>query len=141
MEQRISLITLGVKDLQRSREFYERLGWQRSMKDTEGVVFFQAGGMVMSLYPREELAKDAGVSGDGEGFSGMALAYNARTQEEVDAVLANAVGAGGTMVKSACEAFWGGYSGYFADPDGFLWEVAWNPSFRIEADGSVRLPG
>jgi uncharacterized protein len=140
MEQRVSLITLGVADLQRSREFYERLGWRRSMADTEGVVFFQTGGMALALYPRHELAKDANVSAHGDGFSGIALAYNARTRAEVDSVLNEAEAAGAKLVKPAQEAFWGGYSGYFSDPDGFLWEVAWNPSFSIAADGSIRLP-
>lgn len=140
MEQRVSLITLGVADLERSRAFYEGLGWRRSMKGAEGVVFFQTGGMALALYPREELAKDAGVNAEGQGFGGMALAYNARTRGDVDAVLAEAVRAGGRVVKAAQEAFWGGYSGYFADPDEFLWEVAWNPSFTIAADGSVQLP-
>lgn len=140
MEQRVSLITLGVADLSRSREFYERLGWRRSMAKAEGVVFFQLGGIAFSLYPRDELAKDANASSDGHGFRGITLAYNARTREEVDSVLNQAVGAGATVVKQAQEAFWGGYSGYFADPDGFLWEVAWNPSFQVAADGSVRIP-
>ena len=140
MEQRVSLITLGVADLERSREFYERLGWRRSMANTEGIAFFQAGGMALGLYPRQELAKDANVSAHGEGFSGIALAYNARTQAEVDAVLQEAVAAGAKLVKPAQEAFWGGYSGYFSDLDGFLWEVAWNPSFPIAADGSIRIP-
>jgi catechol 2,3-dioxygenase-like lactoylglutathione lyase family enzyme len=140
MEQRVSLITLGVADLQRSREFYERLGWRRSMADTEGVVFFQTGGTALALYPRHELAKDANVSAHGDGFSGIALAYNARTRAEVDSVLNEAEAAGAKLVKPAQEAFWGGYSGYFSDPDGFLWEVAWNPSFSIAADGSIRLP-
>lgn len=141
MEQRISLITLGVADLNRSREFYERLGWRRSMADAEGVVFFQAGGMGFALYPREDLARDANVSGDGQGFGGVSLAYNARTREEVDSVLAEAESAGAKILKPAREAFWGGYSGYFSDPDGFLWEVAWNPSFPIAEDGSIRIPG
>ncbi|MGD0760168.1 MAG: VOC family protein [Candidatus Sulfotelmatobacter sp.] len=140
MEQRVSLITLGVADLQRSREFYERLGWRRSMANAEGVVFFQTGGMALALYPRHELAKDANVSAHGDGFSGISLAYNARTRAEVDAVLHEAEAAGAKLVKPAQEAFWGGYSGYFADPDGFLWEVAWNPSFPIAADGSIQIP-
>ena len=140
MEQRISLITLGVTDLDRSRQFYERLGWRKSMMKAEGVVFFQAGGMALSLYPRGDLAKDANVSPAAEGFGGITLAYNARTREEVDAVLAEAVAAGATLLKAAEDAFWGGYSGYFADPDGFLWEVAWNPYFSIAEDGSIRLP-
>lgn len=140
MEQRISLVTLGVADLDRSRAFYERLGWRRSVANAEGVAFFQAGGMVLSLYPRVELAKDAKLPAAGEGFGGIALAYNARTREEVDAVLAEAVAAGATLLKAAKDAFWGGYSGYFADPDGFPWEVAWNPSFPIAEDGSLHLP-
>src|SRR5271166_862752 len=125
MEQRVSLITLGVADLQRSREFYERLGWRRSMANTEGIVFFQIGGMALALYPRQELAQDANVSALGDGFRGMSLAYNARTRAEVDSVLHEAEAAGAKLVKPAQEAFWGGYSGYFSDPDGFLWEVAW----------------
>jgi catechol 2,3-dioxygenase-like lactoylglutathione lyase family enzyme len=140
MEQRISLITLGVHDLERSREFYERLGWIRSMKEAEGVVFFQAGGMVLSLYPRGDLARDANLAAEGSGFCGMSLAYNARSRGEVDAVIAEAQAAGGKILKVAEEAFWGGYSGYFSDPDGFPWEVAWNPSFAIAADGSIQLP-
>ena len=140
MEQRISLITLGVKDLNRSRDFYEGLGWHRSMAEAEGIVFYQVGGMAFALYPRTDLAADANVAAEGHGFSGMALAYNTRTREEVDKVLAQAIDAGGSLVKPAKEAFWGGYSGYFSDPDGFLWEVAWNPSFQIAEDGSIRLP-
>jgi uncharacterized protein len=140
MEQRVSIITLGVADLNRSREFYERLGWKRSVPDVEGIVFFQAGGMALALFPRHELARDAAVADDGRGFTGFTLAYNVRSRGDVDAVLAEAVAAGAKLVKPAIDAFWGGYSGYFADPDGFLWEVAWNPSFPIAEDGSIRLP-
>ncbi|HTW57590.1 MAG TPA: VOC family protein [Terriglobales bacterium] len=140
MEQRVSLVTLGVGDLGRSREFYERLGWRRSGTKTEGIVFFQAGGMALALYPRNELAKDANVSPESHGFGGITLAYNARSREDVNAVLAEAQGAGAKLVKPAQEAFWGGYSGYFADPDGFLWEVAWNPFFPIAEDGAIRIP-
>ena len=141
MEQRISIVTLGVRDLNQSREFYERLRWRRSMPDVEGIVFFQAGGMVLALFPRHELAKDANVADDGSGFGRFTLAYNVRSRDEVDTMIAEAVAAGAKLVKPAIDAFWGGYSGYFADPDGFLWEVAWNPSFPIGEDGSVRLPG
>jgi catechol 2,3-dioxygenase-like lactoylglutathione lyase family enzyme len=141
MEQRISIVTLGVADLNRSREFYERFGWRRSMAENEGIVFFQAGGMALALYPREELAKDANVGADGHGFAGVTLAYNARTRAEVDSVLAEAKAAGANIIKPAQEAFWGGYSGYFADPDRFLWEVAWNPFFPIAEDGSIQIPG
>jgi catechol 2,3-dioxygenase-like lactoylglutathione lyase family enzyme len=140
MEQRISLITLGVSDLKLSREFYERLGWRRSMANTEGIVFFQAGGMALALYPRPALAKDANVAPESQGFGGVTLAYNTRNHDEVDSVLKEAKAAGATIVKPAQEAFWGGYSGYFSDPDGFLWEVAWNPEFAIAEDGSLRIP-
>lgn len=139
MEQRLSIVTLGVADLTRSREFYQRLGWRRAMANSEGIVFFQAGGMALALYPRAELAKDANLPPDGHGFGGITIAYNARTREEVDAVLAEAQTAGATILKPAQEAFWGGYSGYFADPDGFPWEVAWNPFFMIAEDGALHL--
>jgi len=140
MEQRISIITLGVADLERSREFYERLGWRKSMAQADGIVFFQTGGMALALFPRHELAKDANIAADGQGFSGISLAYNARNREEVDAVLAEAEAAGAKLLKPAQEAFWGGYSGYFSDPDGFAWEVAWNPSFPVAEDGSIQIP-
>ncbi len=140
MEQRISIVTLGVSDLNRSRMFYERLGWRRSMPDNEGIVFFQAGGMALALYPQEELAKDANVSPDGQGFRDLTLAYNARSRADVDSVIEEAKAAGAHILKPAQEAFWGGYSGYFSDPDGFLWEVAWNPLFPIAEDGSIKIP-
>ena len=145
MEQRLSIITLGVSDLTRSQKFYERLGWRRSFAQAEGIVFFQTGSMAVALYPRPELAKDANVDPDkenvdGQGFAGITLAHNARSREEVDSVLAEAQAAGATILKSAVEAFWGGYSGYFSDPDGFLLEVAWNPHFPLTADGSIQIP-
>jgi len=140
MEQRISLVTLGVADLERSRAFYERLGWKRAMRGTEGVVFFQAGGMALSLFPAKDLATDAGISPTGSGFPRFALAYNARSREDVDNVIAEAAAAGATILKPAQDTFWGGYAGYIADPDGFLWEVAWNPGFSMAADGSIHLP-
>jgi uncharacterized protein len=140
MEQRVSLITLGVADLERSRKFYERLGWRRSMAKAEGIVFFQAGGMAVALFPRAELAKDANLPPEGSDFNGISLAYNARNRAEVKSVLENAVAAGAKLLKPAEEASWGGYSGYFSDPDGVLWEVAWNPSFPIAEDGSIRIP-
>jgi len=140
MEQRISIVTLGVANLERSGKFYERLGWRRSVSNAEGIIFYQAGGMALALYPRSHLAKDANVPPEGQGFAGIALAYNARDRNKVDQVLAEAEAAGAKILKPAHEAFWGGYSGYFADPDNFLWEVAWNPSFPIAADGSIRLP-
>jgi len=139
MEQRISIITLGVKNLNQSRKFYERLGWRSSSVSNEGIVFFQASGMALALYPRSELAADANLAPEGSGFGGVTLAYNTRGREEVDALLAEAQKAGAKLRKPAQEAFLGGYSGYFSDPDGFLWEVAWNPFFQIAQDGSIQL--
>lgn len=140
MEQRISLLTLGVGDLDTSRKFYERLGWKRSLTDAKGVAFFQAGGVVLSLYPRADLARDAQVPAEGAGFQGFSIAYNTRSKEEVDAVLAKAEAAGGKILRPGGNAFWGGYFGFFADPDGFAWEVAWNPHFPMDEEGIVRLP-
>jgi uncharacterized protein len=140
MERRISIVTLGVTDLARSREFYERLGWRRSSASSDAIVFFQAGCMALALYPGTELANDAHTSAEGQGFRGFSLAYNARSREEVDAVLADAQKVGATILKPPQEAFWGGYSGYFSDPDGFLWEVAWNPFFPIAESGALQLP-
>ncbi len=142
MEQRISLVTLGVADIGRSRRFYEAgLGWRPGYVSEE-VVFYQAGGMVLALFSRAALAEDARLADSGSGFAGIALAHNVRAREEVDAVLAAAAVAGATSLKPAEDATWGGYSGYFADPDGHPWEVAWNPHWSVEADGSVRLaPG
>ena len=139
MEQRLSVVTLGVADLDRSRRFYEDgLGWRRG-NDHKEVVFFQTGAMILALYSRDLLAEDAKVADDGQGFDGVALAYCTRTREEVDAVLDEAVAAGAKVLKPAQDAFWGGYSGYFADLDGHAWEVAWNPDWTIADDGSVSL--
>ncbi len=140
MEPRVSLITLGVADLARARAFYEKLGFKASSVGGDGVVFFQIGALGLSLFPRESLACDAGVAPEGSGFRGITLAHNVRTREEVAAVIAEAVRAGATLVKPSEEAFWGGQSGYFADPDGHLWEVAWNPHFPLAADGALSLP-
>jgi predicted lactoylglutathione lyase len=143
MEQRVSLITLGVADVARSTAFYGRLGWTPSPPSNEAVTFFQAGGMIVGLYGRKPLADDAGLPLDAapEGKSiRVTLAYNTRSRDEVDAVLAEAEKAGAEIVKPAEDVFWGGYSGYFADPDGHLWEIAWNPGFTLLEDGSVRLP-
>ena len=139
MEQRISLVTLGVSDLVRCRRFYEELGW-RALDGPDGVVFFQLPGMMFALWSRDELAKDAGLSPTQArpgGFSGLALAYNARERADVDAVMKEAQKAGGEILKPAADTFWGGYSGYFADLDGHLWEVAWNPGWRIDDKGGV----
>ena len=139
MEQRLSLVTLGVADLERARRFYEEgLGWRRG-NNHEKVAFYQLGGMVLALWGRAALAEDAHLSDAGSAFGGIALAYNARSREEVDAVLAEARAAGAEILKPAEEAFWGGYSGYFADPDGHPWEVAWNPDWTLADDGSVTL--
>ena len=139
MEQRISLITLGVTDVSRARTFYERLGWQG--QEVEETVFFQAGGMALVLWGRDKLAGDAGV-GDrtAGGFSGLALAHNVRSRAEVDQVLADAAGAGAEITQPARETFYGGYAGYFRDPDGHAWEIAWNPGFPLGPDGSVTVP-
>lgn len=130
MEPRITLITLGVTDLERAITFY-RDGLGLPLRAGDGV-FFETSGTWLSLFPRDELAQDAGVAAQGSGFRGFALAHNVRTREDVERLLAQAVAAGGRLVKPAGEAFWGGYHGYFADPDGFLWEVAWNPHFWVE---------
>ncbi|MEG6552165.1 VOC family protein [Desulfocurvibacter africanus] len=140
MEPRISLITLGVSDLARSRAFYEQLGWQASAASNDHVTFFQAGGMALALYSRKALAEDAKLP-DGEcAFGGITLAYNVRDKAEVAAVLAEAETAGGHILKPAQDVFWGGHSGYFADPDGHPWEVAWNPFFTLNERGNLILP-
>jgi catechol 2,3-dioxygenase-like lactoylglutathione lyase family enzyme len=132
MEPRISLITLGVSDLERAIAFY-RDGLGLPLRPgTEGVAFFQTAGTWLALFPRDALAADARVPAAGTGFRAFSLAHNVRTREDVDRVLAQAVRAGATLLKPARDADWGGYSGYFADPDGFLWEVAWNPGFWVE---------
>jgi uncharacterized protein len=139
MEQRVSLVTLGVSDLTRAREFYEALGWTTRAKPDDDVVFFQAGGMVLALWGRDELAEDSAVEDSG-GWGGVALAYNTRSPEEVDAVLMEAEAAGARIAKPGAKAFWGGYTGVFVDPDGHTWEVAHNPRWTIREDGSLELP-
>jgi uncharacterized protein len=137
MEQRISIVTLGVKDLARSRQFYvDGLGWEPAFEHEE-IVFFQTGGIVFALFLRDQLAAD--FNGDAKDFgkSAMALGYNVRSQDEVDPLMARAAAAGATILKRARKASWGGYSGYFADPDGFAWEVAWNPAWPVALDGTV----
>jgi predicted lactoylglutathione lyase len=139
MEQRLSLVTLGVSDLERARAFYEALGWRSDADPGDDVVFFQTGGMIVALWSRESLAEDSGVDDSG-GWGGVTLAYNTRSPEEVDRVIAEAEAAGATIPRHGGETFWGGYSGVFADPDGHPWEVAHNPRWTIEEDGSVKLP-
>jgi catechol 2,3-dioxygenase-like lactoylglutathione lyase family enzyme len=139
MEQRVSLITLGVDDLPRAQAFYEALGWRSGAKPDDDVVFFQAGGMVVALWDRQKLAADSGVE-VGQGFGGVALAHNVRSPAEVDAVMAEVEAAGGAITRPADESFWGGYSGAFLDPDGHPWEVAHNPRWSLGEDGAVTLP-
>lgn len=140
MEQRFTIVTLSTRDLAASTLFFERLGWRKSVSQAEGIAFFQCGCVALALYPRDELAKDAGVSSEGEGFCGFTIGYNTRSKQEVDAVLNEVTSAGGQVIKPAAEAFWGGYSGYFRDLDGYLWEVAWNPGFSLDEAGAVKLP-
>ncbi|HEV7725341.1 MAG: hypothetical protein JWQ26_997 [Modestobacter sp.] len=139
MEQRISLVTLGVTDLARARAFYEALGWRG--QEVQETVFFQAGGLVVVLWGRAALAADSGIEDAGtDGFGGMALAHNVRSPGEVDAVLAEALAAGATVTRPAAETFYGGYAGCFTDPDGHVWEVAHNPGFTLGADGALTVP-
>jgi uncharacterized protein len=137
MEQRLSLVTLGVSDLDRAREFYESLGWQRG-DDNDDVVFFQTGGLIVGLWDRTALAEDSAVEDSG-GWGGVTLALNVRSPEEVDTVLEEARRAGAVIGRSGAETFWGGYSGVFVDPDGHPWEVAHNPFWTITDDGLTLL--
>jgi predicted lactoylglutathione lyase len=139
MEQRISLVTLGVADVARSRAFYEVLGWEPSASPSDDVVFFQTGGMVLGLWDRDQLAADSGVA-DTAGWGGVTLAHNVRSRADVDRVIAEARRAGARISKEPEETFWGGYSGVFIDPDGHPWEIAHNPGWPIDDDGSIRLP-
>ena len=138
MEQRLSLVTLGVADLSRARRFYEELGWQTGAAPEDDVVFFQTGGMIVALWDRARLADDSVVTDSG-GWGGVTLAHNVRSPADVDAVLAEAERAGARIARHGAETFWGGYSGVFVDPDGHPWEVAHNPHWTIADDGSVRL--
>lgn len=138
VEQRVSLVTLGVRDLGRARRFYESLGWTTGAAPEDDVVFFQTGGMIVALWDRQKLAEDTAVA-DSEGWGGITLAHNVRSAAEVDAVLAEAEAAGATVARPGAETFWGGYSGIFVDPDGHAWEVAHNPHWGLRDDGSVTL--
>ena len=138
MDNRVSLITLGVADTARARAFYEALGWTGMTPDGD-VVFFQAGGMILALWGRDKLAEDSVVDDRG-GWGGVTLAYNVGSHAEVDTVLAEAAAAGATIGRPGATTVWGGYSGIFVDPDGHPWEVAHNPGFDLRADGSVHLP-
>ena len=137
MEQRVSLVTLGVRDLERARRFYEALGWRRGNTDAD-VVFFQTGCSILALWDRAALAEDSGVA-DGGGWGGVTLAMNVRSPQEVDSVLGEAAAAGATIARGAAATFWGGYAGVFIDPEGHPWEVAHNPGWTVGEDGSVRL--
>ena len=139
MEQRVTLITLGVRDLAGARAFYEALGWVTRAKPDDDVVFFQAGGLVFALWGRDQLAEDSGVE-DAGGWGGVTLAHNVRSPDEVDSVIEEARGAGADVVREPAETFWGGYSAAFVDPEGHAWEVAHNPHWTIHEDGSVELP-
>jgi uncharacterized protein len=139
MEQRLSLVTLGVRNLQQARIFYEALGWITRAGPDDDVVFFQCGGMILALWDRARLAEDSGVE-DAGGWGGVTLAHNVRSPQEVDRVIAAAEAAGATIPRHGAETFWGGYSGVFVDPDGHPWEVAHNPRWVLGADGSIRLP-
>jgi uncharacterized protein len=139
LEQRLSLVTLGVSDLRRARTFYEALGWKTGAGPDDDVVFFQAGGLVVALWGRATLAEDSEVRDSG-GWGGVTLAHNVRSPAEVDRVLAEAGRAGARIGRPGAKTFWGGYSGVFIDPDGHPWEVAHNPRWTLHPDGSVTLP-
>ena len=142
MEARITLLTLGVSDHERSISFYrDGLGLPLSSASSGDVAFFRTGGVVLALYPRKLLAEDAAVEDTPCGFSGITIAHNVREREQVDQALEEAANAGATILKPAQDAFWGGRSGYFADPDGHIWEVAWNPGLPLGPDGAMTLPG
>ena len=139
VEQRISLVTLGVADLARARRFYEQLGWQG--QEVEETVFFQAGGIALILWGRDKLADDAGIEDRStDGFDGLTLAHNVRSRVEVDEVLRAAANAGAAITQAARETFYGGYAGFFTDPDGHVWEIAYNPGFPLGQDGAITIP-
>jgi uncharacterized protein len=138
MDQRISLITLGYQDYQRARDFYAAMGWANPVTPDDEVVFFQAGGMIFALWDRAKLAADSGVD-DGGGWGGITLAYIVGSPGEVDEVLAQAKAAGGTVPREGGKTFWGGYSGIFVDPEGHPWEVAHNPTWPVNDDGTISL--
>ncbi len=141
MRQKLNIITLGVKDFEQSLHFYETgLGWKKSAASQGDIVFFPLGGMVLAIYPRQALAEDITIKDTGTGFSGITLAYNAKNEHEVDEVLQKAQTAGATILKPAQKVFWGGYSGYFSDPNGYVFEVAHNPFFGFDNHDNLILP-
>ena len=140
MKQHLHIVTLGVRDLEGSKKFYaETLGWRLSTASNEGIAFFQTSGVVLALFPRGELAKDAMTDPEGSGFAGFTLAHNTRSEAEVDEIIADLRSKGVKIVKEPQKVFWGGYSSYFAEPDGFLWEVAYNPFFPFDENGNLKL--
>lgn len=140
MKQHLHLITLGVRDFEKSKKFYtEALGWKPSNASQDDVAFFQAGGVVLAIYPREKLAEDAMTSPAGNGFSGITLAYNTQSESEVDEIIRDLKAKGVKIVKEPQKVFWGGYSSYFADPDDYHWEVAYNPFFEFDENGNLKL--
>lgn len=141
MEQRLSIITLGVSDLVRAKQFYDALGWRAAEKDNANIVAYNLAAMSLVLYPKDKLAKDAGVAMNESGYSAFTLAYNVDSEVQVDAVLIQAEQAGAKIIKPATKAFWGGYSGYFSDPDHFLWEVAFNPFSPLGTSGEFQWGG
>ena len=139
LDPRISLVTLGVEDVARATAFYEKLGWTKSSASQDSVTFIQLKGTVLGLFSREALAHDAQVENTPKGFSGVTLAHNVTSERGVHAVFKFALSCGATEIKKPEKVFWGGYSGYFADPDGHLWEIAYNPFFPLNAEGHVIL--
>ena len=140
MDQHLHLVALGVRDFEKSRKFYtEILGWKPSASSNEGITFFQAGGVVLSIFQREKLAEDALVDPEGGGFAGFTLAYNARSEAEVDEIIRDLKSKGVKILKEPQKVFWGGYSSYFADPDGNCWEIAYNPFFPFDENGNLKL--
>ncbi len=140
MNQHVHIVTLGVKDVAASKKFYaETLGWKPSTASNDAIIFIQAGGVVLALFPRDELAKDALVDAAGSGFAGFTLAHNVESKAQVDAIIADLKSKGVKITKEPQTMFWGGYSSYFADPDGYLWEVAYNPDFPFDEKGNLKL--
>ena len=140
MNQHLHLITLGVRDFDKSRKFYtEILGWKPTSGSNDDIAFFQAGGVALAIYPREKLAEDALISPEGSGFSGITLAYNAHSEAEVDEIISDLKAKGVKIAKEPQKVFWGGYSSYFADPDDYHWEVAYNPFFPFDENGNLKL--
>ncbi len=140
MQPQLTLLTLGVSDIARAEKYYTAIGWTLSSASGGDVRFYHSAGAVLALHPTDMLAKDAGVPSQRGAFDGITLAYNVATREEVDAVIARCVAAGATPTEPAREREWGGYTGYVADPDGHLWEIAWNPFFPLDERGLIRLP-